>query len=947
MTGNFDLSLVALSMVALWIAVRLRARGSWSAFLPRSGFTRLFRGGTLLISFFGTRQTRGNAVQSDQLRASENQYRLLWEALGDAALLVDDRGQIEFANRALADVFGYAPSEVIGQNIAMLRPFDLRDALARYFARGVSSGAWRCSQSRGLHRNGHEFPLEIAYGCLVLGGRPRFAGLMRDISKRHQAENLLAGQKQVLEQIVAGLSLDATLAAIVLLLERQFPRTKGMALLLDDSGTHIARGVAPSLPQAYTDTLKGLAIGPDIGSCGAAAYRRELVVASDIASDPKWTDFRELALLYGLEACWSQPIISHDGELFGTLAMYMRHPGEPVASELDALLTVAPVAAIAIKRAQVEAQMRATNERFHLVARATQDAVCDWDLITRTAWWNDEYRKQFGHTLGAKPGIESWSDYLHPQEHERVLANIHTAINSGAATWTDEYRFRRHDGGYATVFGRAFIARDAHGRAVRMIGSMLDITERKRSEEQLAYLAQYDTLTSLPNRNLFQDRLGHALARADRNRGLVALIYVDLDRFKEINDTLGHTLGDKVLQTVATRLRACVRESDTVARLGGDEFTIILEDVSSADAVAQVARKVLDSLAPSMVIGERDIVITGSLGVTLYPHHGGTSEILVQQADMAMYQAKTEGRNNFQFYVAAMGVVASARLELEHSLRQALTCKEFVLYYQPIISLASGAITGVEALLRWQHPQWGLTAPGRFIEIAEASGLIVPLGEWVLNEACAQAAAWCGRGLPAVQISVNISARQLRNVDLLKVIGDALGRHGLQGQQLKLEITESLLMEKPQESARLLAAVKALGVAIAVDDFGTGYSSLAYLKHFPLDTLKIDQSFVRDVTTDISDATMVQAMIGLAHNLQLSLTAEGVETVEQLRFLHAHGCDTVQGYLFSRPLPAADFALLLEQGIAFDLIQPMAVGMDGAGIPADLTATRHAPVLAA
>ncbi|MBI2802830.1 MAG: EAL domain-containing protein [Gammaproteobacteria bacterium] len=978
----FTLSLftaVGASLVALWIAFRLRGETVLSAFWRRGGGALAMGGAiagmhytgmaavivapnaictvpklgidnvwlasgigcvavlilaaTILISIVDERSMRRVAGEADQLRESEEKYRLLWETTSDAAVLLDERGQIEFANSALADVFGYTGAEVIGQNVAMLQPPALRGDVARYFGSGGDTRRWRAVQTRGLHRDGHTFPIEITFRCLVRDGRPCFAGFMRDIAERHHAENLLAGQKQVLEAIVAGRSLDDTLAAIVLLLEREFPRTFGSILVLDETGTRLARGVAPNLSPDYNDALIGLEIGPEVGSCGAAAYSRELVVVSDIATDPKWADFRELALRHGLKACWSQPIISDNGRLFGTLGVYSREPHEPSAAELNALRTVAPLAAIAIEHALREAQIGATNERFQLIARATQDAICDWDIDKCTVWWNDQYAIQFGHDQNPQPSVESWSDYLHPEDRERMLATLRTAIVSGVEKWNEEYRFRRHDGGYATVLGRAFVARDAAGRAVRVVGSMMDITDRKRSEEQLAYLAQYDTLTGLPNRNLFKDRLGQAIVRADRADRLVALLYIDLDGFKEINDTLGHGMGDGVLQIAAARLRACVRESDTVARLGGDEFTIILEDAGSAEEVAEVARKILDTLTLPMAINGRELLVTGSLGIAVYPRHGDSSEILVQYADMAMYRAKSEGRNNFQFYAPAMGVAATARMDMESKLRQALANNEFILYYQPLVSLVSGAITGVEALLRWQHPEWGLTPPGRFIEVAEHSGLIVPLGDWVLAEACAQVAAWRAAGLPPVQVSVNVSAHQLRNAELLKGIVGALARNGLTGNQLKLEITESLLMERPAESARLLARVRALGVGIAVDDFGTGYSSLAYLKHFPLDTLKIDRSFVSDVTTDPNDATMVKTMIGLAHNLSLSLTAEGVETPEQLAFLLEHGCETGQGYLFSRPVPAADFARLLGQSIKPDSRQSAGSRSDAGRLP--------------
>ncbi|HUQ74372.1 MAG TPA: EAL domain-containing protein [Burkholderiales bacterium] len=555
------------------------------------------------------------------------------------------------------------------------------------------------------------------------------------------------------------------------------------------------------------------------------------------------------------------------------------------------------------------------RERLELVARATNDAVRDWDLLKDRLWWNDGYAALFGYSAkDTKPGVESWSDFIHPEDRGRVLKGVHKVIDSGGTTWNDEYRFRRRDGSDAHILDRGFVVRDADGRAVRMIGAMMDISGRKHAEAELAQLAQYDTLTGLPNRNLLRDRLAQAVARVHREGWLSAVLFVDLDRFKEINDTLGHATGDEVLKMMAARMRTVLRQADTVARFGGDEFTILVEDVKTPSDVAGVARKILGVLELPMAVEGRDLFLSASIGIAVCPDDGKDSQTLLQHADTAMYQAKAAGRNGFEFYAARMGAAASERMTIEASLRQALERNEFVLHYQSIVDVKTGALRGAEALVRWQHPQWGLVAPARFIGIAEASGLIVPLGEWIMQEACRQAVQWRAAGLPPLRMSVNLSARQFRKPALAEVIAATLARAGLPGDSLTVEITESLLMENAQGSRKMLAELKtAHGVRVALDDFGTGYSSLSYLKQFPLDVLKIDRSFVRDVTTDSDDAAIVRAMIGLAHNLDLTLTAEGVETPEQLAFLREHGCDTAQGYLFSKPIPADAFAALYTE----------------------------------
>ncbi len=428
--------------------------------------------------------------------------------------------------------------------------------------------------------------------------------------------------------------------------------------------------------------------------------------------------------------------------------------------------------------------------------------------------------------------------------------------------------------------------------------------ERKRADERLAYLAHYDAVTSLPNRALFRDRLTRALARADRNERSVALMFLDLDRFKAINDTLGHDAGDVLLKSVAERLVSGLRRVDTVARLGGDEFAVILEGIRRPEEAATVAQKLLTAMARPFTLDGQEVFVGLSVGIAMYREGGEDAKTLIRNADAAMYRAKEQGRNNFQFYKPEFNIQVLERLALESSLRRALEREAFLLYYQPQVDLASGRIIGMEALLRWQHPERGLMSPAEFIPVAEETGLIVPIGEWVLRQACTQNRAWQAAGLPPVRVAVNLSARQFRQRALAGTIARILNETGLDPQYLELELTESLLMENTQASSSILAELKAMGLQIAIDDFGTGYSSLSYLKRFPIDTLKIDQSFVAEITTDPDNAAIVIAIIALAHSLRLKVIAEGVETEDQLAFLRAQRCHMSQGYLFCRPLPA-------------------------------------------
>lgn len=444
-----------------------------------------------------------------------------------------------------------------------------------------------------------------------------------------------------------------------------------------------------------------------------------------------------------------------------------------------------------------------------------------------------------------------------------------------------------------------------------------DISERHTFESKLAYMATHDALTGLPNRTLFNDRLEQALAHASRNDRLVALMFLDLDRFKNINDTLGHDIGDLLLKAVAERLKACVRADDTLARLGGDELTLIMDDLDHVDSATIVAQKILFALEQPFHLAGHEIFISGSIGITFYPFDDIEAGELVKNADTAMYSAKNLGGNNFQFYTAKMNAMVRSQLDMETRLRYALERNELFLHYQPQIDLESGRILSVEALLRWQNPELGLVPPAQFIPIAEDTGLILPISEWVLRAACAQAVAWQKAGLGMICVAVNLSARQFAQPDLVEMINSILDETGLEACDLDLELTESMVMHSTERTITTMHQLKRLGVLISIDDFGTGYSSLSYLKRFPIDILKIDRSFVRDITINPDDAAIASAIIAMAHNLKLKVIAEGVETAEQLVFLRDHRCSAVQGYYFSEPLPPEDVARLLRDSWRF------------------------------
>jgi len=453
------------------------------------------------------------------------------------------------------------------------------------------------------------------------------------------------------------------------------------------------------------------------------------------------------------------------------------------------------------------------------------------------------------------------------------------------------------------------------GKVSRSLGVVADVTERKEAEKEIQKLAYYDTLTGLPNRTLFHDRLSQGLAQARRENRKVGVLFLDLDRFKVINDTMGHVAGDMLLKYVARRLQGCVRQSDTVARLGGDEFVVILPGVHAEADLTAFSKKILDTLSRPVRLGEKKIFTTASIGISVFPDDAESVDTLIRNADIAMYAAKDRGKNTYQFFSAEMNALMVEKLGLETRLRQALKREELTLAYQPQVDARTGRMSGMEALLRWRHPEDGMIAPASFIRVAEETGLIIPIGEWVLHTACAQAKLWQEAGFPRLRLGVNISSRQFDQPDFIDMVDRVLQQTGFDPTCLELELTEGIVMENVPDTIMTLTDLKVRGINLAIDDFGTGYSSLSYLKHFPFDRLKIAQEFVRDISVDPEDAAIVEAITGMAHSLGLEVIAEGVERREQLDFLRDRHCHSIQGFYFSHPLSAEEITAKFRQEI--------------------------------
>ena len=573
---------------------------------------------------------------------------------------------------------------------------------------------------------------------------------------------------------------------------------------------------------------------------------------------------------------------------------------------------------------QAFSDLEKNRESLENAQRIAHLGSWEWELPRDTVHWSDETYRILGIAPDAiAPSFSAFLHYVHPDDRDAVQESMRRLLQMREFVG-QVVRIRRQDGGVRHAQLQGVRHLDSAGSITRLSGTIQDVTEIKEAEERIRHLAYYDAITGLPNRQFFIERLQQALVHAKRYQRLLGLLSLDLDQFKRINDTLGHSAGNELLLSVSQRLSDAVRAPDTfahegketifghdmastVARLGGDEFSLLITELTHYHDAAKVARRMLEELRKPFRVAKQEVFVSVSVGLALYPLDGDDAETLIKNAGAAMHFAKDQGRDNYQFYSRAMNATALEKLSMEAQLRRALERDELLLHYQPKIRPATGEIVGLEALIRWEHPELGLVSPAQFIPLAEETGLIVPLGEWVLLNACRQNQDWQRLGYPPVHVAVNIASLHFRQGTLGQSVATALQKSGLHPSWLELEVTESMLMDSAETTLATLSTLKGMGVRLAIDDFGTGYSSLSYLKRFPLDTLKIDRSFVKDLPHDAEDAAIAKAIIAMAHSLKLEVVAEGVETAEQLAFLQQHGCDLVQGFLFSKPMAAAAF----------------------------------------
>ncbi|HEX6086413.1 MAG TPA: EAL domain-containing protein [Thermoanaerobaculia bacterium] len=801
--------------------------------------------------------------KDDALRDSERRYRQMFHNTRAVQLLIDpENGSIVDANAAACDYYGYTRDE-----IRAMRVWDINvrgeDAVRTDLTR-ASSQETSLFHFRHMRANGEIRDVEVHSGPVDAGGgRKLLYSIIHDVTERRRAEHALQQSEEKYRVIF-----DYAPVGI-------YQSTR--------DGTIVTANAALARILGYdsVDDLVTRNLNQDVYS--DPGQREELI-----------RRFEPFGYANNVELQWR------------------RKDGRPIWVQLNAHAIRSSHGTVyfegfvydVTERKRAEAQLL----KHSAAMTASMDGIGIINDRLEFTYANDSLAKLFGYPTPHEMLGRSLCDLYEPHEQVRLITSIVPLVQQ-RGRWRGEATGLRVDGSsFPQEMSLTAIAGDDSTVCV-----VRDITERTYAEEQIKHLAYHDALTNLPNRLLFKDRLSVALSHAQREGTSLAVLFLDLDRFKVINDSLGHNIGDQLLQAVATRIATCVRESDTVARLGGDEFTVLLPRLNRSQDVAPIAGKIIEAVRHPFHIEGREFYITTSIGISVYPEDGSDAETLIKNADTAMYQAKELGRDNYQLFNAHVNAKALQRIALEHGLRRALPNGELSVHYQPILDLRSGRITGMEALLRWTHPDLGAVPPALFIPIAESTGGMVPIGTWALRQACLQAKQWHDAGHKSLSLAVNLSVTQLQSSDLVETVRAVLQETGFPSRLLELEITESGAMHNPETSIRVLYELKKLGLRISLDDFGTGHSSLSYLKRFPVDTLKIDQSFVQDTTSDPDAAAIVTAIIAMAHSLRLKVIAEGVEYTEQLHFLRRHDCDQLQGYLITPPVPADKFIEIVER----------------------------------
>src|SRR5215208_6062008 len=818
----------------------------------------------------------------EELRKSEARYRTVLDTAFDAIVTITPDGVVRWFNRGAERIFGYRAEEVIGQPVTVIMPERYREhcvaGLHRYLQTGEARVVGGTTELVGLRKDGSEFPIEMSLGETYEDGERLFTGVIRDVTERTRAESALRESEQrfrgSFERAATGMALVGT--------DGRFLRVnRSLCEILGYTEREL-------LGKTFQETTHPDDLEVDL------EHLRQLLV--------------RVVRTYQTEKRY----LHKDGHVVWTLLSVSVVHDE----ENEPLYFICQIQDVT-ERKKVEKRIIESEERFRSLVQNSSDIITILEADGTVRYVSPAVERVMGFKPEEQVGTNAFGS-VHPDDREQALNTFAEVLKRPGLHPTLEFRVCHKDGSWRYL---EHVVNNLLGdSAVRgVVVNSWDVTERKALVEQLSYQAFHDPLTGLPNRVLFMDRLEHALTRANRRGNKVAVLFTDLDNFKVINDSLGHEIGDRLLVAVAERLKACLRPEDTAARLGGDEFTILVEDIASVDEGVQIAERIADILRPPFALEEQEVFATTSTGIALNSTAQEQAADLLRHADLAMYRAKRRGKARYEVFEPSMDAKAVERLKLETGLRRALVRQQFRVHYQPIVALDNDKIAGVEALVRWEHPQRGLLLPEAFLSVAEETGLIVRIGQWVLREAGKQARIWQERypSMPPLTISVNLSTREFFHP---KLVAEVLGESEIDPASLQLEITEGATTTNGTSKAdRTLQNLKRMGVQLAIDDFGLGYSSLSYLKRFPVDFLKIDRSFIaglgRELNGASKDKEIVKAMIELTHALGLRVIAEGVETSEQLAQLRNMKCDLAQGNYFSEPLPSEELAVILAEDL--------------------------------
>jgi len=875
------------------------------------------------------------------------------------------------------------------------------------------------------------FELSIEKKGLSYKGQPVFILLSRDISARKCAERRDKCHSNILKLITDGELLPVILEAIVLGVEDENPEMICSILLLDESGKHLLNGAAPSLPDFYNEAIHGVNIGVGVGSCGTSAFTGERVIVDDIQSHPYWMNFKEAAGKAGLGACWSQPIRSTEGEVLGTFAIYHQEAHKPTEDNIALIEQIAGLASIAIEQIQTKLTLQSSEERYALAMKGTQDGLWDWNISNNEIMFTPRWKSMLGYTESEiKDEVSEWKRLVHPDDLDITLSQIDDFLSHKTKKFKIDFRMQHKNGQYIDILSRAFASENEAGKITRLVGTHVDMTNQKLSEEklklaasvfthagesivitdatgmildindafshttgysreealgksprilqsgqqstqfyaqmwkallnegywsgevwnrrkngevyavmttisavrdvkgitthyvslanditpikehqeQLERIAHFDLLTNLPNRVLLADRLSQALLQCGRHEQSLAVIFLDLDGFKAVNDTHGHNVGDELLIALSLRMKEALRENDTLSRIGGDEFVAVLADLDKGEDCEPILERLLLAASEPVTINNVVLNVSASIGVTLYPQDSVDTDQLIRHADQAMYVAKQSGKNRYHLFDTIQDDAVKVQRESLEAIRNALDNHQFILHYQPKVNMKTGKVMGAEALIRWQHPERGLLNPIEFLPVIENHAMMIEMGEWVIDSALSQISQWNEMGLKLpVNISVNIAAVQLQQPGFTQRLVRQLAKHpDVDPCHLELEILETSALDDVYHISTIMNDCMALGVNFALDDFGTGYSSLTYLRRLPASLIKIDQTFVRDMLSDSDDMAIVEGVIALAKSFKRDVIAEGVETIEHGTALLKLGCELAQGYGIAKPMPAND-----------------------------------------